>query len=215
MKAADLPDSFPAASTALTVTVYSVSGVRPVSSISKPSTSLSVFTFASSTYTLYPATPTLSVDAVQVIFAPVCVTSDAVTPAGAVGASVSFSSSASNVVNVAASDLADSFPAASTALTVTEYPVFAVSPVKSYSVTVTGVAFTFVSPTYTLYPVTATLSVDAVQVIFAPVCVTSDAATPAGTDGASVSCVFGVVNVAASDLADSFFAASTAVTFTE
>ena len=215
MKAADLPDSFPAASTALTVTVYSVSGVRPVSSSSKPSTSLSVFTFVSSTYTLYPATPTLSADAVQVIFAPVCVTSDAVTPAGTDGASLSFSSSASNVVNVAASDLADSFPAASTALTVTVYSVFAVSPDSSYSVTVTGEVFTLDSPRYTLYPATPTLSVAAVQVIFAPVCVTSDAVTPAGTDGASVSCVFGVVNVAASDLPDSFSAASTAVTFTE
>ena len=215
MKAADLPDSFPAASTALTVTVYSVSGVRPVSSSSKPSTSLSVFTFVSSTYTLYPATPTLSADAVQVIFAPVCVTSDAVTPAGTDGASLSFSSSAANVVNVAASDLADSFPAASTALTVTVYSVFAVSPVKSYSVTVTGEVFTLDSPRYTLYPATPTLSADAVQVIFAPVCVTSDAVTPAGTDGASVSCVFGVVNVAASDLSDSFSAASTAVTLTE
>ena len=120
MKAADLPDSFPAASTALTVTVYSVSGVRPVSSISKPSTSLSVFTFASSTYTLYPATPTLSVDAVQVIFAPVCVTSDAVTPAGPAGTDGASVSCVFGVVNVAASDLADSFFAASTAVTFTE-----------------------------------------------------------------------------------------------
>lgn len=204
--ASDLADSFPAASTALTLTVYSVASVRSVSANSVPATSSS-FTFASFTYTLYPATPTLSVASFHVSLAVVSVTSVAFTSAGAVGASVSVSSSASNVVNVTASDLADSFSAASTAVTLTVYSVASVSPVKSYSVTVTGEAFTFASFTYTLYPATPTLSVDASHVTFAVVCVMSAATTAVGTLGASVSfgsSFFSVVNVAASDLADSF-----------
>ena len=211
--ASDLADSLPAASTALTLTVYSVASVSPVSTNSVPATSSS-FTFASFTYTLYPATPTLSVDALQVTFAPVCVTSVADTFVGTLGTAVSFSSSALDVVNVAASDPADSLPAASTALTLTVYPVLAVSPVNTYSVAVTGVSFTFPSPTYTLYPTTPSLSVDALQVTFAPVCVTSVTDTFVGTLGASVSTVVRVVNVAAVDLPDSLPAASTAVTLT-
>ena len=118
---------------------------------------------------MYPATPTLSVASLQVTFAPVSYTHLTLPFVGTPGTSVSFSSSASNVVNDAASDFADSLPAASTALTLTVYPVFAVSPVNAYSVTVTGEVFTLDSPRYTLYPATPTLSVDAVQVIFAPV----------------------------------------------
>ena len=74
-----------------------------------------------------------------------------------------------SVVNVAASDFSDSFPAASTAVTVTLYSVFAVRAARSYSVPVISSSFTFSSFRYTLYPATSTLSLDAVQVSFAPV----------------------------------------------
>ena len=57
---------------------------------------------------MYPATPSLSVEAVHVTVA----TSDAFTSVGTLGASVS---TAFAVVNVAASDFSDTFPAASTA----------------------------------------------------------------------------------------------------
>ena len=104
---------------------------------------------------MYPATPSLSVEAVHVTVAPVFLTSDAFTSVGTLGASVS---AAFAVVNVAASDFSDSFSAASTAVTFTLYSVDAVRPVRSYSVAVTSSAFTFVSFTYTLYPTTPTLS---------------------------------------------------------
>lgn len=61
---------------------------------------------------MYPATPSLSVEAVHVTVAPVFVTSDAFTSVGTLGASVS---TAFAVVNVAVSDFSDTFPAASTA----------------------------------------------------------------------------------------------------
>jgi len=61
----------------------------------------------------------LSVDASQLIVAPVLVISPAVTFAGVLGASLSVST----VVNTAAWDASDSRPAASTAVTVTAYSV--------------------------------------------------------------------------------------------
>ena len=64
-------------------------------------------------------------------FAVVSVTSEVLTFAGTVGASVSFGSSVFNVVKVAASDLTDSFSDVSTAVTVTVYSVSSVSPVRS------------------------------------------------------------------------------------
>ena len=81
----------PAASNAFKVTIYSVPSVRLSSENSFPVTSVSQFKGVSEsfTYTLYPATPTLSVDAVQLTFAVVVVISVAVTSVGAVGASVS------------------------------------------------------------------------------------------------------------------------------
>ena len=87
------------------------------------SASLSFLLF---TYTSYPVTPTLSVDAFQLIAAPALVISAAATFAGALGASLSVST----VVNVTASDAFYSFPAASTAVTVTVYSVLSVRPVK-------------------------------------------------------------------------------------
>ena len=128
--ASDLTDSFFSASTAVTVTVYSVSSVSPVRSYSVPVTSSS-FTFVSFTYTLYPTTPTLSLASSHATFAVVSVTSEVLTFAGTVGASVSFGSSVFNVVKVAASDLTDSFSDVSTAVTITVYSVSSVSPVRS------------------------------------------------------------------------------------
>ena len=133
---------------------------------------------------MYPATSTLSVDASQLTVALVSVMSVTVTPDGTVGASISF---AFSVVKVAASDLADSFPAASTAVTVTVYSVSSASPVRSYSVPVTSSSFTLLSFTYTLYPTTPTLSLASSHVTFAVVSVTSVAVTAAGAVGASVS----------------------------
>ena len=133
---------------------------------------------------MYPATSTLSVDASQLTVALVSVMSVTVTPDGTVGASISF---AFSVVKVAASDLADSFPAASTAVTVTVYSVSSASPVRSYSVPVTSSSFTLFSFTYTLYPTTPTLSLASSHVTFAVVSVTSVAVTAAGAVGASVS----------------------------
>ena len=84
----------------------------------------------------------MSVDALQVTFAPVCVTSVTDTFVGTLGASVS---TVVRVVNVAAVDLPDSLPAASTAVTLTVYPVASVSSDNAYSVPVTSASFTFVS----------------------------------------------------------------------
>ena len=144
------------------------------------------FIFFSFKYTLYPTTATLSVASFQVTFAVVVVTSVTATFSGAVGASVS---AAFSVVNVCTAP-SETLPAASTAFTVTLYSVPAVRLSSAYSVPVTSVSpFTGVSEsfTYTLYPVTPTLSVDAVQVTFAVVVVISVAVTSVGAVGASVS----------------------------
>ena len=84
-------ETLPAALTAFTVTLYSVPAVRLSSTYSVPVTSVAPFTGVSEsfTYTLYPATPTLSVGAVQVTFAVVVVISVTVTSVGSVGAFVS------------------------------------------------------------------------------------------------------------------------------
>ena len=117
----------------------------------------------------------MSVASLQVTLAVVVVTSVTATFPGAVGASVS---AAFFVVNVCAAP-SETLPAASTAFTVTVYPV----PVTSVS-PFTGFSGSF---TYTLYPATPTLSVDAVQVTFAVVVVISVAVTSVGAVGASVS----------------------------
>ena len=83
------PDSLPAASFALTPTLYEVSGLRPVRLYEV----LAVDPFSEPfTYTSYPVTPTLSVDALHVISALESVTFDAVKLVGSDGASVSVGS---------------------------------------------------------------------------------------------------------------------------
>ena len=192
-------------STDSTTTLYSVPALRSVSVYSVAVTRLS-FIFASSTYILYPATSTLSVDAVHVIFALVSVISDASTLVGASGAVVS------TVSTVAASDFCVLFDV-STASTTTLYSVPALRSVSIYSVAVTRLSFTFAPSTYILYPATSTLSVDAVHVIFTLVSVTSDAVTLVGALGPSSSGASNVVNVSSLDSA-LFPASSTASTFT-
>ena len=128
----------------------------------------------------------MSVASLQVTFAVVVVTSVTTTFVGADGASVS---AAFFVVNVYTAP-SETLPAASTAFTVTLYSVPAVRLSSVYSVPVTSVSpFTGSSDsfTYTLYPVTPTLSVDAVQVTFAVVVVISVTVTSVGVVGASVS----------------------------
>src|SRR3954469_14135074 len=62
LAAVERADSFPAASVALTAYVYAVEGVSPVSWYTGD---VGVATCDPLRYTLYPATPTLSVEAVQ------------------------------------------------------------------------------------------------------------------------------------------------------
>ena len=112
-----------------------------------------------------------------------------------------------------AADLPDSFPAASTALTVTVYSAFSLRLFNTYSVAVTGVSFSFTSFKYTLYPTTPTLSVASLQVTFAVVVVTSVTTTFVGADGAAVSAAFFVVNVYTAP-SETLPAASTAFTIT-
>ena len=90
----------------------------------------------------------------------------------------------------------DSLPAASFALTPTLYEVSGLRPDKLYDVLV--VVPSIVPSTYTSYPVTPTLSVDAVHVMSALESVTFDAATSVGADGSSSS---GGVDVVTSILA--------------
>ena len=77
---------------------------------------------------MYPSTPTLSVDSVQVRSVVVCVVPDAVNVVGADGAVVS---GTARVVTAAVLLAADKFPAASFAFTVNAYVVEAVNPVTS------------------------------------------------------------------------------------
>jgi hypothetical protein len=115
--------------------------------------------------TLYPVTPTLSVEAVQDKL--ICVVEAAVATrfVGALGGVVS---AAAGVVAEKIFEYALLFPAASTARTLYEYAVDALNPV-SLNPALTGVAICakLAQPTpkhrSTLYPATPTLSVDAVQ----------------------------------------------------
>jgi hypothetical protein len=116
--------------------------------------------------TLYPVTPTLSVEAVQERLICVDEAAVAVRFAGTVGG---FVSGAARVVVADTFEYALLFPAASVARTLYEYEVEAVSPV-SLNVVAVGVAictkFAHPVPEHrsTLYPVTPTLSVEAVHV---------------------------------------------------
>ena len=162
-----ISDSVPSSFTAVTATLYFVPTLRPVSSYLVSFTGVA-FTFSPSRYTLYPSTAALARTGSQVTSAFVCLISEIFTLVGAAGFSGA-GFSLSNVVNVVASDLADSFPAASTALTLTVYSVASVRSVSANSVPATSSSFTFASFTYTLYPATPTLSVDSFHVSLAVV----------------------------------------------
>ena len=90
----------------------------------------------------------------------------------------------------------DSLPAASFAFTPTLYEVSGLRPVRLYEVLAVEPSNT--PSTYTSYPVTATLSVEAVHVMSALESVTFDEVTLVGLDGAVSS---GGVNVVTSILA--------------
>jgi hypothetical protein len=89
------------------------------------------------------------------------------------------------VVTVTAFDAADWFPARSWAFTVNVYVVEGASPVTVADVP--AMVRAFVEPLYTSYPVTPTLSVDAVQDNATPVVVTVPTFSPVGADGGVVS----------------------------
>ena len=130
---------------------------------------------------MYPVTPTLSVEAVHVMSALVVVSLLELRFVGCVGACES--TKAPVVKFVVPSP--DSLPAASFAFTPTLYEVSGLRPVRLYEVL--DVDPSNVPFTYTSYPVTATLSVDALHVMSALESVTLDAVTLVGSDGASVS----------------------------
>ena len=121
--------------------------------------------------TLYPVTPTLSVEAVQDKLTCVVEAAVAVRFVGALGALVS---GAAGVASEKTFEYPLLFPAASTARTLYEYEVDAANP-ESLKAVATGVAicakFAQPAPEHrsTLYPVTPTLSVDAIQE--RPICV--------------------------------------------
>src|SRR6266511_210913 len=150
-------ETLPAASRALTVYVYVVDAERPASVNEVP---VAVVTFVEPRNTSYPVTPTLSVDALHASD-----TLDAVVPV-----TVRFAGALGGVVSPPPPDwvvaetwllAAETLPAASRALTVYVYVVDAERPVSVNEVPV-AVA-TFVEPRNTSYPVTPTLSVDAVH----------------------------------------------------
>ena len=84
------------------------------------------FTFDPSRSTSYPVTPTLSVEAVQVIVADVALFAVAVTPAGTLGAVLSPVAVPTASATLSMSNVAPAAGAASTMLTVSESPLFAV-----------------------------------------------------------------------------------------
>lgn len=139
--------------------------------------------------TLYPVTPTLSVDAAQVRFICEAEAADAVRFVGAVGGVVS---AAARVVAEKTFEYALLFPAASTARTLYEYEVAAANPISLNAAPV-GVAicakFAQPAPKHrsTLYPATPTLSVDAVQERLICVAKVAVAVKFAGVDGGIVS----------------------------
>ena len=149
---------------------------------------------------MYPVTPTLSVDAVQERLICVGEGAEAVRFVGAVGGVVS---GGAGVVALAVFEYALLFPAASFARTRYEYEVEAVNPVSLKEVVV-GAAictkFAHAAPEQrsTLYPVTPTLSVEAVHDKI--ICVL-EAAVPTRFVGA----VGGVVSEAAGVVSEKTF----------
>src|SRR4029077_11344615 len=137
----------------------------------------------------YPVTPTLSVDAVQDSVAPSAVTADDTRPVGADGAVVSGQAA---VVTVSVGRV-EVLPAASNACTPSTWLAPQERPVNANDVVVVVPALT--PSANNVYPVTATLSVDAVHDRVAPVAVTADDARPVGADGAVVSGQAAVVTV--------------------
>lgn len=139
--------------------------------------------------TLYPVTPTLSVEAVQERL--ICVVEAAVALrfAGAIGGVVS---ALAGVVAEKTFEYALLFPAASLARTRYEYKVDAVNP-ESLNAVRAGVAtcakFAHPAPEQrsNLYPVTPTLSVEAVQERLICVAKVAVAVKPAGAVGGVVS----------------------------
>ncbi len=146
--------------------------------------------------TLYPVTPTLSVDAVHDKLICDVEAAVAVRFVGAVGGVVS---PAAGVVALAVFEYPLLFPAASFARTRYEYEVEAVSPV-SLNVVVVGVAICAklaqAAPEHrsTLYPVTPTLSVEAVQDRLICVVEAAVAVKFVGAVGGVVSAAAGVVS---------------------
>jgi len=171
-------ETFPAASLAVTVKVYAVDAVSPVAVkvgvVEVPAT-VPVVTFV----ILYPATPTLSVEAVhfsEIVLPVVPVTTKAV---GVVGGVVS---GVDNVVNMTPVLAAETWPAESFARTESVNAVAGVSPLATKLVVV-ELPIT-VEPLRMSYPVTvAELSVDAVQFNVADVVVIVAAVRFVGTLG--------------------------------
>jgi hypothetical protein len=112
-RAFDAPDTLPAASVALTVKVYAVEAVRPVTVAVVPVT---VETSVEPLNTWYPVTPTLSVEPVHDSDTLVSVFDGDVRFVGAEGGVVS--PLAAFVVTFSAFDAAETLPAASLAFTV-------------------------------------------------------------------------------------------------
>jgi hypothetical protein len=209
---------FPAASSARTRYEYEVEAANPVSLNVVPDGVAICAKFAHAApeqrSTLYPATPTLSVEAVQVRL--ICEVEAAVA-ARLVGAVGGVMSGAAGVVAVAVFEYALLFPAASSARTRYEYEVEAANPV-SLNVVLDGVAicakFAQATPEQrsTLYPATPTLSVEAVHDKLICEAASAAAARFAGAVGGVVSGAVGVVAVTVFEYALLFPAASSART---
>jgi hypothetical protein len=171
-------ETFPAASTAWTPSVWLVPHVRPVN---VKLVVVGVPALTPSRKTVYPATPTLSVEAVQEVASDDVVELVTAKAAGAVGAVVSGQVAAEAVIDACGETL----PAASNACTASVWLVPQASPVNVNDVVVIVPALT--PSRKTVYPVTPTLSVDAVQDAEIDVVVAAVLANPVGADGAVVS----------------------------
>jgi len=183
----------PAASSARTRYEYEVEAANPVSLNEVPVGAAICVKFAQAApeqrSTLYPATPTLSVEAVQAKL--ICVAELAVAArlAGAVGGVVS---APAKVLSVKTFEYALLFPAASVARTRYEYEVETVNPVSLNEVPIGAaicVKFAHVAPEQrsTLYPATPTLSVEAVHVRLIDIASVAVAVKFAGAVGGVVS----------------------------
>jgi hypothetical protein len=169
---------FPAASKACTPSVWLVPQTRPVN---VKEVVVVVPAAMPSRKTVYPVTPTLSVEAAHEAGIVVVVAPEATRPVGTEGA-VRSGQAAVVTFTVVRVEL---LPAASNAWTPSTWLAAQLKPVTVNDVVVVVPALT--PSANTVYPVTPMLSVEAVHESAAELDVIPDAVTPVGADGTTVS----------------------------